>query len=278
MRAILALAVSTTLVASGAPPVLSQSQSQPMPARPQGQCSEYLGKTIEPEAFAKVAEELCAIGPMGEFETTAQYQERLKKAAPRGLRIIGKAIEDTKYLQYDADAGVLKVQAFALQNKGFGFKDAFSVSKAGVKAETSGNVAVVIESVDTPTGTYEAQNAYGAKVQVLRVTRTVAAIFDRGASTSFAYEPLFRDTLADSQIDRLKMSPAEAQAERPKLRAAFVVQLKAPYFVRGEMKPYDVTIRNPRDITEKFQVIFADIRCGLLLKGDGKVIGAYLTN
>jgi hypothetical protein len=42
-------------------------------------------------------------------------------------------------------------------------------------------------------------------------------------------------------------------------------------------RPYKTSVDNPRDITEKYDVVVGNIECGLVADHAGKVYGAYST-
>ncbi len=74
------------------------------------------------------------------------------------------------------------------------------------------------------------------------------------------------------------MTPAEAQVIKPQLRVAFVVAPRAPYMVVGQHQPGKVTFQNPFEVTEIFEIMIADIQCGLLMDSENRVLGSYITN
>ena len=247
-------------------------------ANAQNQCADYLGQTIAPKTFDEAIMSFANLAPKGEFETTAQYEDR-KKSALAGILgplLISKAPEDRKYFQYDADAQKLRIITYAFQNTFFDTPSAFFVAGSKIDASTLENIQVVISRVDQPTGSYVAQNGFGASARVISVKRTTAVIFDRKANFG---EPLFPTAKGSPYVvGELTLVPAEAQALKPNLKLAFVVVPREPYLIRGSKPGSVTTIQNPIDVTENFSILIADIQCGLVTDSTNKVLAAYPTS
>ena len=74
------------------------------------------------------------------------------------------------------------------------------------------------------------------------------------------------------------MTPDEARLLKPSLRIALVVAPFAPYVVRGT-NPYGrPSLQSPKQVTIDFTILMADIQCGLVMDGSGRVLGAYPTS
>ena len=56
------------------------------------------------------------------------------------------------------------------------------------------------------------------------------------------------------------------------VQAAFLFEVKEPFFARSIQKPYKISRENPRDITEVVNLIFADIQCAFVINQNNKVI------
>lgn len=250
--------------------------AQPGNTKAPSQCPRFLGTTVSPRAFDQAFEHLAKISPKGEFETTVQYESR--KAAAIGTvdgpLLISKLPESSEYFVYDADQQKLTIKSYAFDNTSFDVWTAFYSAKANtLEASTSGNIEVVISETDVKTGSYEGGNAFGAKAEITKISRTTNAIFQRKAKD-------YRDTLfvskgKDGEIGELSLAPADAQALKPQLRLAFVVWPKDPFVIKSEFLFGRTTVSNPREITVHATVLIADIECGLLLDSTNKVLGAY---
>lgn len=250
----------------------------------QSPCAQFQGQTLSPLSFEEALSKLPDSAPKGEFETTAQYESRRTSPIGRpGLIVVQKSPEDrAEYIRYDADTQQLGVKTYAFDNTSFDAWSAFysTPHAATLNASTLGNIDVVISQSEKLNGTYEGQNAYGAKWTVVRVNRNTQAIYDRATnSRESMLGGLF--PAADKSpymVGYLNMPSEAAQQLKPTLKLAFAISPKEPFVVRrtfaGRGK---VTIQNPRDVTETATVLIADIQCGLVLDGANKVLGAYPT-
>lgn len=239
-------------------------------------CPSYVGTTVAPLTFDEAVAKLPKVSPKGEFETTAEYQARFAAAGGGGLLIVGKAPDDRKFFTYDADHGKLSVEPYAFRNWDLSAWYALH-NTAGLEPSTLYNVDVVISRGFHIVGSYMGQNGFGAQARIVERQSVVHAIYDRpiGVDEELKGTGLFLNN--DEVVGTLDMPPSEAQALKPKLSVAFVVLPKEPYLVHSHYKVGEPTIDAPIDETEIATVMIADIRCGLLLDGSNKVIGAYPT-
>ncbi|WP_395452485.1 hypothetical protein ACHMW5_04135 [Azospirillum melinis] len=157
----------------------------------------------------------------------------------------------------------------------------------------SESVAAVVTKKQSVVGQYEATSKLGAKVAVANVETETAAIFDRvRACKSFGCGSLFPKNkepnpyrMGDSMksvehegiVGRIPMAPGVARALKANAKLIFVVHPRPPYLLSGTHKPFQTTVDNPRDITDRYQVMLGDIECGLVADRSGKVYGAYST-
>jgi hypothetical protein len=236
------------------------------------------------QSFEQAVQRLPNVAPRGEYETTAQYEARRSASVGgSGPLIILKTPEGRdKYIRYDADAGRLGIQTYAFDNTGFDAWYAFYGTPAAqaLDPSTLGNLDVVISQDEKAAGTYQGQNAYGARWTVTRINRTTQAIFDRALTPR---EGMSRGLFpsADSapyMAGFLEISPEEAQRIKPVMKLAFVVEPREPYVVRNNYSGRGrITIQNPNDVTENSTVLIGDIQCGLALDANNKVLGAFPT-
>lgn len=244
------------------------------------ECAIYVGQTVTPQSFDQATGGFAALPPKGEFETTAAYEARKASAlgAASGVLIIGKEPEDRKYFEYNADSQRLGIKSYAFDNTSFdAWKSFYAAGYYGkIEVSTMGNIDAVISSVDKPNGTYEGSNSFGAKATIQKVHRTTTAIFE-GAGRPLNNGLFPQAEKSPYEVASLQLTPSEAQQLKPLLQVAFVVQPKEPFVVKGTRSVGETTIRNPIDVTEDFEVLVADFRCGLLLDGNNKVLGSYAT-
>jgi len=103
---------------------------------------------------------LFAVGPKGEFETTRQYEERSRVALPDryfAVSVAGSRL-CTPAWSYDADKETMR--GFVLLNR----------------ARADGHSLIAVNCASHDVGTYEASNAFGAKVTVTEKRDTVYSI------------------------------------------------------------------------------------------------------
>lgn len=256
----------------------SSADSQPV------DCSAYVGRSVTPISFGEAIKRYAAVAPKSEFETTTQYEARRSAAlnGTSGPLIIEKPVEKrTEFFPYDADTQRLTIVSYAFNNVLFPAAQALDAAGSSVEANPIDNVDAVIDQTDRATGSYEATNGFGARFTVTKVERTANVIFDRGAVGNNVDEPLFPNMARLGEptrpVGELNISPEVARTLRPSLRVALVAQPKEPYLIRGTTRTGQTTLQNPFEITLNFTVLVANIQCGLVMDGAGKVLGAYPT-
>lgn len=236
-----------------------------------------------PKAFDTVVVGFAALSPKGEFESTAQYNARRLVAigdlAGKPV-LIAKEPESPDYFVYDADTRKLTIKTYAFSNMPFVFWSAFYEVGLhdSLDVGVHNNLGVIISQSGTLGNKYRATNGFGARVDVRIEQRVSKAIYERRDDEEYPNNGLFPGAFKrKGDLGQLELSPPEAQQLKPQLSLAFVVVPKAPYFVSGVHKPFKVTFSNPRDVSESFAILVADIQCGLVLDGTKKVIAAYPT-
>lgn len=244
-------------------------------------CDSFVGQVVAPQSFGAAATALRAIpGVKGEFETTMEFEERQRAAMgtlPSHL-VISTPL-DTEYIDYDADAGRFDIRRYAVNNVNTDYARIFGTSGAfeGVVSYSMlGVLDVVIGKTERRTGSYRAQNAFGASTTVSEIERTTQSIYE-GADTTPQHQGLFRRTPGDI-IWSLPISPAEAREARNQFRAAWAVVPKPPFFIEGEGRGFRATFDVPQDVDETLQIVVADIQCALLLDAANTVLAAATTH
>lgn len=253
-------------------------------AAAQDMCSAYVGHQVTPKTIDAAIAPFSKITVKSEFETTAEFEARRASAVAGvvGTVVIAKEPEDLQNLQYDADTRKLRVIAWVFHNKPFNPRSAFSSAGLQEKMDLAAGgyihpgefIHVVVSSVDTPKGTYQATNSYGAETQVQKIHRVTKVIFDRTAKDAMLFPSADKSPYV---VGELELSPEDARRLKPTLKLAFVVTPKEPFLVKGTHKPFEVTIRDPRDLTEDFSILVADIQCGLVTDAGNRVLAAYPT-
>lgn len=244
-------------------------------------CRSYVGQVVAVQPFQTVAATLKTLPTVkGEYETTAAFEARV--SAARGAMpetVIVQGVFSPNYVNYDADAGVIKVQAYALRNLNTHYAYVFGYGSPyyeKVKYSSLGNLDAVLFEKESTTGSYSASNAFGAKTTVTKITRLQHAIFE-GPTVRYG-DRLFVDEKpgVEALLGTIPMTIPEAQALKASGKVAFAAKPKWPFYAEGVRK-WEPTITSPTDVNNPIHVIVADIQCGLLLDGSNKVVGAYAT-
>lgn len=241
-------------------------------------CKVPLGHRITPMSIDALISKLgVSTEPRGEFETTAQYEARLQAAGGGAPRHSFVAMPiDTKYITYDADSGLFRIESFALDNKNASW-DVFYNGPTPPWPRPAGHrdyVDLVERSVERVTGTYEAGNAYGAKVTVRQVLRETVGVLDRTATGRedlfFADRPWQLDQ--SNVIAEVAVEPALAPRWRQSLKAAALVAPKSPYIAKGIKDWGRPRFDLPKETTEQLTAVIADISCMVLTDQSGTVL------
>ncbi|WP_431858684.1 hypothetical protein [Azospirillum sp.] len=259
-------------------------------------CGDYKGKTVSSVPFDEAAALLPKIEPKSEFETTAAYNARVAEAAKKAPQtLLIERAPNVEYLKYDADKEVLIVSTYAFSNEAFAWWSALSGYKDpnGKEVGLSDSIHAVVTQKQKVVGEYEATTKMGVKVNVTNIDSETTAIFDRTrACKSYGCGSLFPKNkepnpykMGDSMksvehegiIGRIPMPPDTAKALKANAKLIFMIHPRPPYLILGTHRPFKITVDNPRDITERFQVLTGDIECGLVADQAGKVYGAYST-
>jgi hypothetical protein len=226
-------------------------------------CQSYVGTVVQPQSFDAVALLLKGLpGIKGEFETTADFQARVQAArAKLPEHIIIRVPVNSKYVEYDADAGAFKIKSYAIDNENTDYYGTFGYGTPFYEkvkiGSTGSNLDIVVSTVDVPQGTYVGTNSFGASARIAKVARTTKAIFDRAEAR---YDEDLFPGLVGNVLFTIPVAAAQAPAMKSGFRAAVVVAPYAPFYVLGKGMPGDVTLDNPVDLSETMQIIMADRR------------------
>lgn len=238
-------------------------------------CAPYQNQIVSPLTFDEVTEKFAKVPKTkDEFETTAEFQARQIAAlgGQPGLFVIRKE-PDRKYIKYDADTQKMQIETYLFDNANFSMTDVLKY-ESPIKYSSFDNVDVVISETEKPVGSYEGSNAFGAKAKIIKVQRTIKAIFDReGTGIS---DSLF-DNGGRSTLIELTTPPAGAKRIKESIQTAFLVRPFAPYVLHGDGRAGSPTITRPIDIETDTTVLFADIQCAFILDPSNKVLGALPT-
>ena len=298
-HAYLASAIRLLFPPDGKPKAISKASGAPMTSRrillvtfafscfthtagnAQSTCAKFQGQLVKAVDIDEVLAPFKNLQPKGEFETTAEFNARtstLFGARANKEYIIKKTPDNAdKFIVYDADAGELIITRWAFSNINLDIFSAFSAAKpAGVKYSIN-NIKVVISAVEKTTGTHVKSNAYGKSVDIITVDKATKAIFVREAKN--VDDSLFPSASRSPYIvGKIKMPPDVAKKVKPEIGLAFVAIPKEPFAAFGIDRSGEATISHPIGITETFSILIADIKCGLVLDVDSRVLAAFQTD
>lgn len=209
-----------------------------------------------------------------EFETTAAYEERIKRAATDPLfgQLVtqsafavsvnlgegAKSVSMSKAAKYDADKELLQVNIFVDD----GPYDA-SVDFADKAASLYTDVAE-----DKTLGTYTGENAYGAKREIVKRERWLYNILINDAKR---FKIDTGDTLDSLPwLINLKfivpMNVEIAKSAKPNLRMLVIFNLSPPY-TKNETSYSEPKIDNPSEVTIHDYYVCADVKSIWLYNG-----------
>lgn len=245
----------------------------PPPARAESSCSSYLNTKVSAVSPEVALQKFRKVPQKSEYETTAQYQSRVSAVVGENQGPIVVRIDeaDKLYLEYEADAGKLRVSRGLFGSPFDAFRTFISGSywdllQPGIR----NNVGTVLAERERVTGSYAAQNGFGVKTTVRRITTTTTAIYDKAGTwfPNIAGRP--------TVVGEISVSPLKARALKSSSIVALVAEPRPPYIVTGSRLAESPSLDRPRRVTENFTVLIADISCGLLVEPDGNVIGSFL--
>jgi hypothetical protein len=185
-------------------------------AEPANTCLSYQDQIVQPITIdAALARFKNATLTKDEFETSAQFEARQRAALGDHIspQIISKEV-DPQYIQYNADTQDFVVQTYLFDNANISYS---VLGYPGpIKTGLMSNVDVVISETETPAGSYEASNAYGAKATVVKVDRVTKGIWDHLPLRSPAAYSI-RDGLTERcsrRLYRLKRRVSSSRSSR----------------------------------------------------------------
>ncbi|MGE4430636.1 MAG: hypothetical protein AB7E05_07830 [Sphingobium sp.] len=237
------------------------------------------GANATPLSFDTVASALASLArPKGEYETSANFHARQRSAAttlkPNYLVSVPILLSNTRY---DADRQVLSIPASALRGPlapdyGRAVSNGFIGDKIGAGIF---NIDVIAARSEIPIGGYAAQNALGATTRVTKFRKVTKAIFDRaGGWQETLFDPPSKGDGWQQQYEALEvpMTPTFAKVQKRTLRAAVLIEPRAPWLLTGQELHRSPTFDKPNDFDATLTVMTARISCVVVLDKAGKVL------
>lgn len=254
-------------------------------------CESFVETSVSAISFAEAYKKVSVFSPKGEFETTEEYKSRTEDIKiPSQLIISRKAdiesFDGKDFIFYNADEGLLKISEFAFHNMNIG---AHLISKYNTPELDFDYNSIFYHSVPfgemlKSTEYYPANNSYGAKTKVQRDLMDAELLIDpRKAGLSV---PIFKSlypyslTLKENNnvIGELKLTPKEAKSVKETSYLAFVVEPVKPYNFQKEYTFPEAKISSPYEKNYTTSILVANLKCGLWLDRNNKVIGSYPIN
>lgn len=258
--------------------LLSALLSQPAEALER--CESYVSTTVTPKSFSTATAPLSKLPPKSEFESTADYNLRVAgalSADSSATLIISRAARQT-YIEYDADRQQLRIsmRAFGRHLDAFGIFIS-SPYWSQLSPSPNENFDVVVSDPTTLVSSYDATNAFGVRTRVKKFHLVTSAIYDHAGTGDRA--DLFPSATEQNGffVGEIPMTATQAKLLKPVISLAFVVVPKWPFWYSGSRIAASPTLDNPQQISERYSVLIADIQCGLVLDGAGKVLASYPT-
>lgn len=261
------------------------ARDEPAPAEPEPVVSAVdpvtactVGGVPPQTTFAALAQRLRQI-PLqkDEFETTEAFDARVAQAtAALPVAVVLAAPNGSEQITYDADRELFEVGPYYFSMP-YSIGSALGYSWDEDSIVGSQNLALTVNTEETPDGTYVGENAFGATRVVERVRRVEQIVFDRKADRYG--ETLFAAGYREGGPPPVMMIPAppdRARTLQGQFRAAALIVPRAPFFATGHGRTTP-TIQSLRDVSEETQVIVADIRCVMITDANGVVLASRET-
>ena len=238
----------------------------------QGDRVDLAATRLPIETLIDAVKGVATVPKKGEFESTADYEAR-KVAARSNTFLSGSTLNDTfaisipvsklenRSLAYTYNPDSSEVALFVLPDIDTGgIKGVYESPKYGQKSGLDFFKRLATNTLSQ--STYEASNAYGAKITIkktISVSYGIAAnripflTFDRKSY----YSP-DRAVFSNWDVIRFNMDSATASKAIPDLRALVIFTLPDPFIIEDSIHA-EPKIDNPVDITISFQYLRADV-------------------
>lgn len=238
------------------------------------QCAAYVGQPISATPFEDVYSRLPQVAPRGPYESARDYEARLAQAAgadqaPLVMRIT--PVRRDEGLSYDPDRQRLIVYVWAFGGGRVNFTNAGLGLGRPREDNSVSAIGFQIAAVETSFETYQATNGFGAPVTVRRTHRRVAAVWERIGRLG---ENPFLGTRDLSRVAELQMPPGAAQDLIERGGTALLFTPRPPFRAVGE-SVLEPRFDSPTERRDALQIIIADVQCGFLLDGSGRVTHAF---
>ncbi|PHR60566.1 MAG: hypothetical protein COA47_07325 [Robiginitomaculum sp.] len=222
------------------------------------ECSQYLGQTIQLTEIETALKAFSKITPKGEFETTAQHEERTKtelESITKTFTIpihLGKIYRNSHY-KYNADSDTYTITQYNVDSIS-GWKD--------FKPGSSYKYYHIMVANKKTTFFHP----YGEYSSVYEAT-TIAYGIGYQIGKSYSKNKL------NNIIGKIKVKPSLAQQLKESLHVAVLATAKPPYI--ESISSHHTSGLNKS--TTNYEMLIADIKCRFVLDGENNVLGAFPT-
>lgn len=235
-------------------------------------CKSYEGQQVTVTAFDSFVRGLPKYITKGEFETTPQFDARVaaaNKNIPTGPFVIVLPTNQ-KYIEYDADLSLMRVQAGAFDEGKFSDNTMADIKANYLTQEfRDGRTAVPHSDSERLLQTYRAQTRLGVPFSISKYDLKVNSMFV-AAKKLFSYA---NDKY--SLVMGFEVPVAQAARVKPTLKVALVVEPDSPFVITDtsddERSP---TLDRPSEYTYRSSIAFVKAKCSLVLDGQSKVLAA----
>jgi hypothetical protein len=236
-------------------------------------CSTFVGHPVQARPFEDIAAGLPKVADRGPYESTAEYRQRLAGAAsaPQQAMIVRISSREGEGLSYDPDRQILTVYPSAFGVGEVNFSDVVALRSDDTRSDNfSGAIGFLVSATETGRETYQATNAFGARLTVTRVKRRVSAIWKGPGKMG---QSQFVGVGAFKPVAQLRIGPDAARQIVEGGGGAILFTAKPPFHSSGT-STLEASFSRPEERVDAINVIVADVRCAFLLERNGTVVHA----
>lgn len=228
-------------------------------------------------SFAEIFQPGDASEPKGEFETSAAYAAR-QAAAPKPGQSVLRVQLDPESLTYDADTQAFQYFEYALSPIiDFAHLTGLTPDQKTLFDGAERPVALMVSQERRDAGSYEAENAYGAKTTVAKWVIDKHVVFEaRGRKGPTGDTLLNEHRRYEPRSLSVRVPIDRAAALKTELSGVALVTPKAPYYATGS-EFMAATRTSPTENTVQVSILFADIQCFGIMDGAGTLLAHWAT-
>ena len=250
-------------------------------------CPVSLGEIVQLTTVEEAYDNLPKTSPKDEFETTAEYENRIS-AIPYPSGFIAIERKDEFEVQYNADKSRFEFRDGELFGDGFYYREPYDYIGNGVvltESDRSFFLAIDKQVIGTQIGS----NAFGVEAEITKENWTRFYVYEgprsgssfRNMETDFNRQEQVKNNPYINEINAhyfvVPSDRGEARVLKDTMRRALVVNTKRPFQFEGH-DTSSPTIDDPRDIKITDRFLVADVHCAIVTDGSGRVLKIVQTN